>query len=101
MTTSLAGVSSLRMRAPSSSTVKAFCACTLLTVAMAKPAAITSGQHDLNMLINPLCLNDLFIMFGDALRWVILHQNILKDQLTRTKNRRGKGKMERFTKIGR
>jgi Flp pilus assembly protein TadD len=49
------------------------------------------------MLINPLFLNDLFIMFGDALRWVILHQNILKDQLTRTKNRRGKGKMVRFT----
>jgi Flp pilus assembly protein TadD len=49
------------------------------------------------MLINPLFLNDLFIMFGDALRWVILHQNILNDQLTRTKNHRGKGKMARFT----
>jgi len=49
------------------------------------------------MLINPLFLNDLFIMLGHAVGRVILHQNILNDQLTRAKNRRGKGKMARFT----
>jgi Flp pilus assembly protein TadD len=49
------------------------------------------------MLINPLFLNDLFIMFGHAVRRLLLHQNILNVQLTRAKNRRGKGKMVRFT----
>jgi Flp pilus assembly protein TadD len=50
------------------------------------------------MLINPLFLNVLFIMLGHAVGRVILHQNILNDQLTRAKNRRGKeGKMARFT----
>jgi Flp pilus assembly protein TadD len=49
------------------------------------------------MLINPLFLNALFIMLGHAVGRVILHQNILNDQLTQTKNCRGKGKMARFT----
>jgi hypothetical protein len=49
------------------------------------------------MLINPLFLNALFIMLGHAVGRVILHQNILNDQLTQAKNCRGKGKMARFT----
>jgi Flp pilus assembly protein TadD len=49
------------------------------------------------MLINPLFLNALFIMLGHAVGRVILHQNILNDQLTQAKNRRGKGKMARFS----
>ncbi|HET6619863.1 MAG TPA: hypothetical protein VFG64_07970 [Dongiaceae bacterium] len=44
------------------------------------------------MLINPLFLNDLFIMFGDAACQVILHQNILNVQLTRLRTAEGKGK---------
>jgi Flp pilus assembly protein TadD len=49
------------------------------------------------MLINPLFLNVLFIMLGHAVGREILHQNILNDQLTQAKNRRGKGKMARFS----
>src|SRR5262249_12816064 len=67
MTTSLAAESSFTMRAPSRSTSNAPAAYeALLTADRAMPVATRNGQVDRNMLINPLFLNDLFIMFGHA-----------------------------------